>query len=37
MGLGRVDQLTVIPASFTGYVWSDDIYNLGPALRPRQK
>ncbi|MFC0102464.1 glycerophosphodiester phosphodiesterase family protein [Sphingopyxis terrae] len=37
MGLWRVDQLTRIPASFTGYVWIDDIYNLGPALRPRQK
>ncbi len=37
MGLTDVRQLTRIPASFTGYVWIDDIYNLGPALRPRQK
>jgi Glycerophosphoryl diester phosphodiesterase len=37
VGLSRVGQLTRIPASFTGYVWIDDIYNLGPALRPRQK
>lgn len=37
MGLSQVQQLTRIPASFTGYVWVDDIYNLGPALRPRQK
>ncbi|RYD40617.1 MAG: glycerophosphodiester phosphodiesterase, partial [Sphingomonadales bacterium] len=37
MGLSKVGQLTKIPASFTGYVWIDDIYNLGPALRPRQR
>jgi glycerophosphoryl diester phosphodiesterase len=37
MGLSQVQQLTRIPASFKGYVWIDDIYNLGPALRPRQK
>lgn len=37
IGLSKVQQLTRIPASFTGYVWVDDIYNLGPALRPRQK
>lgn len=36
-GLWRVQQLTRVPASFTGHVWIDDIYNLGPALRPRQK
>lgn len=37
MGLDQVQQLTKVPASFTGYVGIDDIYNLGPALRPRQK
>ena len=37
MGLSEVNQLTKVPASFTGYVWIDDIYNLGPALRPRQR
>lgn len=37
MGLSEVQQLTRVPASFTGYIWIDDIYNLGPALRPRQK
>ena len=36
-GLWQVQQLTKVPASFKGYVWVDDIYNLGPALRPRQK
>jgi glycerophosphoryl diester phosphodiesterase len=36
-GLSEVNQLTKVPASFNGYVWIDDIYNLGPALRPRQK
>lgn len=36
-GLSKVNQLTRVPASFTGYVWIDDIYNLGPALRPRQR
>lgn len=36
-GLSEVNQLTKVPASFRGYVWIDDIYNLGPALRPRQK
>lgn len=37
MGLHHVQQLTRIPASFRGYVWVEDIYNIGPALRPRQK
>lgn len=37
MGLWQVQQLTRIPASFHGYVWVDNIYDLGPALRPRQK
>lgn len=37
LGLHDVYQLQKIPAAFTGYVWIEDIYNLGPALRPRQK
>ena len=37
LGLHDVYQLQKIPAAFTGYVWVEDIYNLGPALRPRQK
>ena len=37
LGLHNVYQLQKIPAAFTGYVWIEDIYNLGPALRPRQK
>lgn len=37
LGLYDVRQLQKVPAAFTGYVWVEDIYNLGPALRPRQK
>jgi len=37
LGLYDVRQLQKVPASFTGYVWVEDIYNIGPALRPRQK
>ena len=37
LGLHNVYQLQKIPAAFTGYVWIEDIYNLVPALRPRQK
>lgn len=37
LGLHDVRQLQKVPSSFTGYVWVEDIYNLGPALRPRQK
>ncbi len=33
-GLDLPEQLGEIPASFTGYVWVDDIYTIGPALRP---
>ena len=38
-GLGLHDprQLTKVPASFTGYIWVEDIATIGPALRPRQK
>ncbi len=34
LGLDLPEQLGQIPASFNGYVWVDDIYTVGPALRP---
>lgn len=34
MGLDLPEQVGDIPASFTGYVWVDDIWSVGPALRP---
>jgi glycerophosphoryl diester phosphodiesterase len=34
MGLDLPEQIGEIPASFTGYVWVDDIQTIGPALRP---
>jgi glycerophosphoryl diester phosphodiesterase len=34
MGLDLPEQIGEIPAAFTGYVWSDDIWAIGPALRP---
>ena len=34
MGLDLPEQIGKVPASFTGYVWVDDIYTIGPALRP---
>ena len=34
MGLTLPEQLGEIPASFNGYVWVDDIWTVGPALRP---
>jgi len=34
MGLDLPEQVGEIPASFTGYVWVDDIWSVGPALRP---
>ena len=34
MGLTLPEQLGEIPASFKGYVWVDDIWTVGPALRP---
>jgi glycerophosphoryl diester phosphodiesterase len=33
MGLTLPEQLGKIPASFKGYVWVDDIWTVGPALR----
>lgn len=34
MGLDLPEQIGEIPASFTGYVWVEDIWSVGPALRP---
>ncbi|MEJ6010083.1 glycerophosphodiester phosphodiesterase family protein [Novosphingobium aquae] len=34
MGLDLPEQIGKVPASFTGYLWVDDIYAVGPALRP---
>jgi glycerophosphoryl diester phosphodiesterase len=33
-GLDLPEQIGEIPASFTGYVWVEDIQTIGPALRP---
>ena len=33
-GLVLPEQLTQIPNSYNGYVWVEDIWTLGPALRP---
>lgn len=33
-GLDLPEQLRKVPASFNGYVWVEDIWTLGPALRP---
>jgi len=33
-GLSLPEQLGEVPASFNGYVWVEDIWTLGPALRP---
>ncbi|WP_395622677.1 glycerophosphodiester phosphodiesterase family protein [Sphingomonas daechungensis] len=34
MGLTLPEQLGKIPSTFKGYVWVDDIWTVGPALRP---
>ena len=34
MGLTLPEQLGEIPSSFKGYVWVEDIWTVGPALRP---
>ncbi|MBN8501561.1 MAG: glycerophosphodiester phosphodiesterase [Sphingomonadales bacterium] len=34
MGLDLPEQLGEVPATFGGYIWVDDIYTIGPALRP---
>ncbi|MCZ8018867.1 glycerophosphodiester phosphodiesterase family protein [Novosphingobium sp.] len=33
-GLDLPEQIGEIPATFTGYVWVEDIWSIGPALRP---
>jgi glycerophosphoryl diester phosphodiesterase len=33
-GLTLPEQLGSIPSSFKGYIWVDDIWTVGPALRP---
>jgi glycerophosphoryl diester phosphodiesterase len=33
-GLALPEQLGKIPSSFSGYVWVEDIWTVGPALRP---
>ena len=33
MGLSLPEQLGKIPRSFKGYVWVEDIWTIGPALR----
>lgn len=35
-GLVLPEQLGNIPKSFRGYVWVEDIWTVGPALRPRR-
>lgn len=34
-GLDLPEQFGEIPDSFNGYIWTDDLWNLGPALFPR--
>lgn len=34
MGLDLPEQLGEVPSSFNGYVWVDDMWSVGPALRP---
>jgi glycerophosphoryl diester phosphodiesterase len=36
MGLTLPEQLGEIPSSFKGYVWVEDIWTVGPALRPHR-
>ena len=33
-GLTLPEQLGAIPSTFKGYIWVDDIWTVGPALRP---
>ncbi len=33
-GLSLPEELAEVPASFNGYLWIEDIWTLGPALRP---
>lgn len=34
MGLDLPEQIGDVPSDYTGYVWVDDIWTVGPALRP---
>ena len=34
LGLTLPEQLGQIPSTFTGYIWVDDIWTVGPAFRP---
>jgi glycerophosphoryl diester phosphodiesterase len=34
-GLSEVDDLGRIPGSFNGYIWVEDIWTIGPALKPQ--
>lgn len=36
MGLALPEQLGKVPASYNGYLWVEDIWTVGPALRPGQ-
>lgn len=33
-GIGLPEQLADVPATFNGYLWVDDLWNIGPALHP---
>jgi glycerophosphoryl diester phosphodiesterase len=33
VGIERPDQLAKVPRDFRGYLWVEDIYEVGPALR----
>jgi glycerophosphoryl diester phosphodiesterase len=35
-GLSLPEELGDVPASFNGYLWVEDIWTVGPALRPSQ-
>jgi glycerophosphoryl diester phosphodiesterase len=35
-GLVLPEQLGKVPSTFAGYIWVDDIWNVGPALRPHK-
>lgn len=34
LGLDLPEQLGEVPSTFNGYVWVDDMWSVGPALRP---
>lgn len=35
VGLSLPEQIRDVPAGFNGYLWVDDIYAVGPAVRPQ--